>query len=258
MRRQRVADPCARGTRSYCGVRSPLLRFFATNAIRIRWEMLRACIFWITAAPMMFSRPRADAQLVRDKLGRQPLQQKGENLPLALCQQRLPGLESLHFERGIASFVAARQGFLDSQQQRLGVERLLDKMEGPSLHRQDGRRHIAIGRYHDDRGICGRSDDAPQKFDAAHTGKLVVEENASRVLQGIRGHVVFGRAIGSRTRSERSTATRSAHPAPRPRHRRCARNVHAALCSHPLIGNSTTNRAPPVVTGSHQRRPACL
>src|SRR5271156_441745 len=72
--------------------------------------------------PMMFCRPRADAQLVRNELGRQPLQQKGEDLPLALGEQGLPSLEFPHFERSVAGLVAARQRFLDSQQQRLGVE----------------------------------------------------------------------------------------------------------------------------------------
>ena len=57
--------------------------------------------------PVMFGRPRADAQLVRDELGRQPLQQKREDLPLALCQQRLPGLESLDFESKVAGLVIA-------------------------------------------------------------------------------------------------------------------------------------------------------
>src|SRR4029077_12154536 len=85
--------------------------------------------------PGVFGRPRADAQLVSDELGRQPLQEKGEDLPLALCQQRLPGLESLHFEWSVASLVAARQRFLDGGQQRLGVEGLLDKMKGSRLHR---------------------------------------------------------------------------------------------------------------------------
>ena len=36
---------------------------------------------------MVFGRPRADAQLVSDELGRQPLKEKGEDLPLALCQR---------------------------------------------------------------------------------------------------------------------------------------------------------------------------
>jgi hypothetical protein len=35
----------------------------------------------------VFGRPRADAQLVSDELGRQPLNEKGEDLPLALCQR---------------------------------------------------------------------------------------------------------------------------------------------------------------------------
>src|SRR6476620_4175831 len=133
----------------------------------------------------MFGRPRADAQLVRYKLGRQSFQQKGEDLPLALCQQSLPGLESFHFERSVAGVVVPRQGFLNSGEQRLGVERLLDKMESPRLHRQDRRWDVAIRRYHDDRRISGRSDNTPQKFDAAHTRQLVVEQNASRIVQWV-------------------------------------------------------------------------
>src|SRR5271163_168300 len=68
------------------------------------------------SGPVVFGRPRANAQLISDELGRQALQEKGEDLPLALCQQRLPGLESFYFELGAASLVAARQGFLDSGQ----------------------------------------------------------------------------------------------------------------------------------------------
>jgi hypothetical protein len=85
--------------------------------------------------PVVFRRPRADTQLLSDELGRQPLQEKGQDLSLALCQQRLPGVEFLDFVWIIASFVGARQCFLDGGQQRLGVEGLLDKMEGPRLHR---------------------------------------------------------------------------------------------------------------------------
>jgi hypothetical protein len=36
--------------------------------------------------PVVFGRPRADAQVVSDELGRQPLQEKGQDLSLALCQ----------------------------------------------------------------------------------------------------------------------------------------------------------------------------
>ena len=36
---------------------------------------------------VVFGRPRADAQLVSDELGRQPLKEKGEDLPLALGQR---------------------------------------------------------------------------------------------------------------------------------------------------------------------------
>jgi hypothetical protein len=46
---------------------------------------------------VVFGRPRADAQLLRNELGRQPLQEKGGDLSLALRQQRLPGDEFLDF-----------------------------------------------------------------------------------------------------------------------------------------------------------------
>ncbi len=114
-----------------------------------------------------------------------PSNRRVENLPLPLREQRLPGLELLHFEGSVANVIFVRQGFLDSGQKRLGVEGLLDKVKGPRLHRQHSRRHVAIRRYHDDRRISGRSDDTPQKFDAAHAGKLVVKQNASWVLQGV-------------------------------------------------------------------------
>ena len=82
-----------------------------------------ACLHLLNnGGPMMFCRPRTDAQLVRNELGRQPLQQKGENLPFALCEQRLPSLELLHFEGSVANVIFVRQGFLDSGQKRLGVE----------------------------------------------------------------------------------------------------------------------------------------
>jgi hypothetical protein len=124
--------------------------------------------------PVVFGRPRADAQVVSDELGRQPLQEKGQDLSLALCQQRLSGVEFLDFVWIIASFVGARQGFFDGDQQRLGVERLLYKIEGSRLHRQDGSWNVAVRCYHDDRRVSHRSDDVPEKFDAAHAGKLVI------------------------------------------------------------------------------------
>src|SRR6202034_1059759 len=57
--------------------------------------------------PRMLGRPRADAHLVRDELGRHPLQQKGEDFPFALGEQRLPNHELLHFEWSVAGVVAA-------------------------------------------------------------------------------------------------------------------------------------------------------
>ena len=56
---------------------------------------------------VVFGRPRADAQLMRDELGRQPLQKKGKDLLLALRQQGLPGDEFLNFVWIVASFVGA-------------------------------------------------------------------------------------------------------------------------------------------------------
>src|SRR4029077_17025899 len=65
------------------------------------------------SGPVVFGRPRADTQLVSKELGRQPLQEKGKAPSLALSRQRLPGVEFLEFVWIIASFVGARQGFLD-------------------------------------------------------------------------------------------------------------------------------------------------
>src|SRR6202046_4227764 len=74
-----------------------------------------ACLHLLNdGGPVMFGRPRADAQLVRDELGRQPLQEKGEDFPFALGEQPLPSTELLHFEWSVAGGVAARQRFLDS------------------------------------------------------------------------------------------------------------------------------------------------
>jgi hypothetical protein len=56
---------------------------------------------------VVFGRPRADAQLLRNELGRQPLQEKGKDLSFALRQQGLPGVEVLDFVWIVASFVGA-------------------------------------------------------------------------------------------------------------------------------------------------------
>ena len=44
---------------------------------------------------VVFGRPRADAQLLRKELGRQPLQEEGKDLSFARRQQRLTGVEFL-------------------------------------------------------------------------------------------------------------------------------------------------------------------
>jgi hypothetical protein len=94
--------------------------------------------------PVVFGHPRADTQLVSDELGRQPLQEKGKDLSLAL-----------------------------------------DKMEGPRFHRQDGRRHVAIPRYHDDRRMARCGDDLLEQINPAYAGKLVVEEHTGRLREGM-------------------------------------------------------------------------
>jgi len=47
--RARLAESVRRRS-PYLGARLLPLRFHAVNASRIRWEILRACIFWMTAA----------------------------------------------------------------------------------------------------------------------------------------------------------------------------------------------------------------
>src|SRR5262249_29822395 len=107
----------------------------------------------------MFGGPRADTQLLGDAFGREPLQEKGEDLSLPLCQPRLPGVESPDFVWIAASYVGPRQGLLDGDQQRLGVERLFDKMKGACLHGRDSRGNVAVAGYHDDGRFSRGSDD---------------------------------------------------------------------------------------------------
>ena len=201
-------------------------------------------------------RPRADTQLVSDELGRQPLQEKGQDLSLALCQQRLPGVEFLDFEWSVASLVAARQGFLDSGQQRFGVERLLDKMVRPRLHRRDGRRHVAIRRYHDDGQSLVAATTCLRSSMPLMPGSWLSRRMQAGSLRDSMSHILR-RSHRNSTRSERSTEARSAHPAPLFSSTMCTRRS-CSIVIGPIDRNSTTNRAPPVLTRSHQRRPACL
>src|ERR1700687_3984361 len=69
-----------------------------------------ACLHFLDdGSSVMFGSPRAYLQLVSDKLGRQSLQEQGEDFSLALGQQREPSLEFCHFLQSITSFVSARQ-----------------------------------------------------------------------------------------------------------------------------------------------------
>ena len=82
----------ARRRSPYFGARSLPLRFLAVERAILHkvGDIVRLHLL-NDSGSVVFGRPRADAQLMRDELGRQPLQKKGKDLLLALRQQGSAG-----------------------------------------------------------------------------------------------------------------------------------------------------------------------
>jgi hypothetical protein len=81
-------------------------------------------------------------------------------------------------ERGTARQPADFQSSIDHQHQGIGVvERLVEVVEGPGLHGQDGGCGVVVAGDDDDRDVARGRPDVGDEVDAGSVGKLEIEQD---------------------------------------------------------------------------------
>ena len=176
--------------------------------------------------------PRAHAEGMGDELVRQTRDHPPHHLALARGQSLEPAEHGGIGPGGGATHHRAG----DARQQRVGLEGLLDEIDGAGAHRPRGHGYVAMRRHHDDRHALSARAERFEEGEAIHPRHAHVEQHApgpagvEPVEEGGRGGAGFhGMAMRGEQRLERLPHARVVvddvddRPARRPAHARTGR-----------------------------------